>query len=195
MILSDRSIHDELASGRLVIEPFKASLVQPSSVDLRLSRRFLVFRNTQKTFIDVRDQVADVMDEIEVADGQPVIVHPKEFMLGSTVERVSLPEDIVARLDGRSSLGRLGIVIHSTAGFIDPGFSGHITLEISNLANLPIALYPDMRVAQISFHRMSTPAQVPYGQRALRSKYQGQEAPTASRLYLDFAEREGDTEG
>ncbi|MBI4492324.1 MAG: dCTP deaminase [Chloroflexi bacterium] len=188
MILSDRSIREEIAAGRLVVEPFEPSMVQPSSVDLRLGRRFLVFRNTQKPFIDVRDRVDDVMDLIEVGEDQPIIIHPKEFVLGSTVEKVTLPDDLVARLDGRSSLGRLGIVIHSTAGFIDPGFSGHITLEMSNLANLPIALYPGMRIAQISFQRMTTPAETPYGQRALGSKYQGQDAPTASRLHLDFSD-------
>jgi dCTP deaminase len=191
VILSDRTIKEELAAGRLLIEPFDPSLVQPSSVDLRLSRRFLVFRNTQKPYIDVRMSVDDVMELVEVHDDEPVIVHPKEFILGSTVERVSLPDDLVARLDGRSSLGRLGIVIHSTAGFIDPGFAGHVTLEISNLANLPIALYPGMRVAQISFHRLSTPAEAPYGQGKLGSKYQGQDAPTASRIHLDFLDWRG----
>lgn len=129
------------------------------------------------------------MELVEVPEGEPVFVHPKEFILGSTLERVALPFDLVARLDGRSSLGRLGIVIHSTAGFIDPGFSGHVTLEISNLSNLPIALYPGMRIAQISFHRMTTPAEAPYGQRRLGSKYQGQDAPTASRIHLDFSSR------
>ena len=188
MILSDKSIREEIAAGRLVIEPFDPRLVQPSSVDLRLSRRFLVFRNTQKPFIDIRDCVDDIMESIEVAEGEPVIVHPKEFILGSTLERVTVPDHLVGRLDGRSSLGRLGIVIHSTAGYIDPGFSGHITLEMSNLANLPIALYPGMRIAQISFHLMTTPAETPYGDHALGSKYQGQASPTPSRLHLDFAE-------
>lgn len=189
MILSDRSIRDEIEAGHLIIDPYDSAMVQPASVDLRLSRRFLVFRNTQQPFIDVRTPVDNVMELVEVANGDPVFVHPKEFILGSTLERVSLPNDLVARLDGRSSLGRLGIVIHSTAGFIDPGFSGHITLEMSNLANLPIALYPGMRIAQISFHQMTTPAEIPYGRRALGSKYQGQDAPTASRVYLDFADR------
>lgn len=186
MILSDRSIREELAAGRLRIEPYDPALVQPSSVDLRLGRRFLVFRNTRKPFIDVRQQVDDAMDLLEVEEGEPVIVHPKEFILGSTIETVSVPDHLVARLDGRSSLGRLGIVIHSTAGFIDPGFSGQITLEISNLSNLPIALYPGMRIAQVSFQQMTTPAQIPYGHRVLGSKYQGQDAPTPSRLHLDF---------
>lgn len=188
MILSDQSILEEVRAGSLRIEPFDERLVQPSSVDVRLGGKFLVFRNTQKPFIDVREPVDDVMELVEVSDGRPIIVHPKEFILGTSLELLELPDHLVARLDGRSSLGRLGIVIHSTAGFIDPGFRGHITLEISNLSNLPICLYPEMRIAQVSFQRMTTPAARPYGKGATGSKYQDQDAPTPSRLYLDFAQ-------
>ena len=188
MILSDRSIKEQLAAGRLVIEPFDPTLVQPSSADLRLDRRFLVFRNTRRAYLDVKERADDLMETVEPEGDEPIVLHPSEFILGSTVEVVTIPDDLVARLEGRSSVGRLGIVIHSTAGYIDPGFSGQITLEIANLANIPVRLYPGMRIAQISFARMTTPADTPYGRRGLGSKYQGQGAPTPSRLYLDFAE-------
>jgi dCTP deaminase len=191
VILSDRSIREQLAAGRLVIEPFDRRLVQPSSVDLRLDRRFLVFRNTRRAYLDVKEQADDLMETVEPAEGEPIVLHPSEFILGSTVETVTIPDDLVARLEGRSSVGRLGVVIHSTAGYIDPGFSGQITLEIANLANIPVRLYPGMRIAQISFSRMTTPADTPYGQRGLGSKYQGQGAPTPSRLYLDFQSGDG----
>lgn len=187
MILSDREIRGEIAAGRLAIKPFNPRFVQPSSVDVTLDRRFLEFRNIRRAYLDVREPVGDIMELVEVAEGSPLIVHPKEFVLGSTVEEVRLPDDLVARLEGRSSLGRLGIVIHSTAGFVDPGFVGHLTLEISNMANLPIAIYPGMRIAQVSFMRMTSPAERPYG-KALGGKYQGQAEPTASRLYMDFIE-------
>ena len=185
MILSDRSIKEAIASGRLGIEPFDPALVQPSSIDVRLDSKFLVFRNAKRAFIDVKQPADDLMEMLEVGPDEPMFLHPHEFVLGSTVERVRMPDDLVARLEGRSSLGRLGVVIHSTAGFIDAAFEGHITLEISNLANLPIALYPRMRIGQLSFSLMTTPADRPYG--ADRgSKYSGQALPTASRLYLDF---------
>jgi dCTP deaminase len=186
VILSDRSIKEQIASGRLVIEPFDPGLVQPSSVDLRLDRTFLVFRNTRKAYLDVREPVDDLMERIELEDEEPLVLHPTEFILGSTVERVTIPADLVGRLEGRSSVGRLGVVIHSTAGYLDPGFSGQITLEIANLANIPVRLYPGMRIAQVSFSQMTTAAETPYGQRGLGSKYQGQGSPTPSRLYLDF---------
>lgn len=186
MILSDRSIKEQIAAGRIVIDPYEPSHVQPSSVDLRLDRRFLVFRNTRRAYLDVREPADDLMEVIELEGDEPIVLHPSEFVLGSTLERVTIPDDLVGRLEGRSSVGRLGIVIHSTAGYIDPGFSGQITLEIANLANLPVRLYPGMRIAQISFSQMTTAAEVPYGQRVLGSKYQGQAAPTPSRLYLDF---------
>ena len=185
MILSDRSINEAIASGRLGIDPFDAKLVQPSSVDVRLDNKFLVFRNTKRAFIDVKQPADDLMEMIEVGHDEPMFLHPHEFVLGSTIERVKMPDDLVGRLEGRSSLGRLGVVIHSTAGFIDAAFEGHVTLEISNLANLPIALYPGMRIGQISFSLMTTPADRPYGA-ARGSKYSGQQLPTASRLYLDF---------
>jgi dCTP deaminase len=186
VILSDRSIREQIAAGRIVVEPFDGGLVQPSSIDLRLGRSFLVFRNTRRAYLDVKEPAEDLMERIDLEPDEPIALHPTEFVLGSTLERVTIPNDLVGRLEGRSSVGRLGIVIHSTAGYIDPGFSGPITLEIANLANIPIRLYPGMRIAQISFSQMTTPAEVPYGQRSLGSKYQGQGAPTPSRLYLDF---------
>jgi dCTP deaminase len=185
VILSDRSIKEAIANGRLGIDPFDTNLVQPSSIDVRLDNKFLVFRNTKRAFIDVKQPADDLMELIEVGLDEPMFLHPHEFVLGSTIERVRMPDDLVARLEGRSSLGRLGVVIHSTAGFIDPCFDGHVTLEISNLANLPIALYPRMRIGQISFSLMTTAAELPYGA-ARGSKYSGQQLPTASRLYLDF---------
>ena len=185
MILSDRSINEAIASGRLGIEPFDPKLVQPSSIDVRLDNKFLVFRNTKRAFIDVKQPADDLMEMIEVGSEEPMFLHPHEFVLGSTIERVKMPDDLVGRLEGRSSLGRLGVVIHSTAGYLDPAFEGHVTLEISNLANLPVALYPGMRIGQISFSLMTTPADRPYGA-ARGSKYSGQQLPTASRLYLDF---------
>lgn len=186
MILSDRSIREELATGRITIAPFEQRQVQPASVDLRLGHRFRRFQRSNRPFIDVKLPVHDLMEVLEIPEGEPVIVRPREFMLGTTVETVSIPADLVGRLEGRSSLGRLGIIIHSTAGYIDPGFSGQVTLEISNLLDEAIALYPGMRIAQISFNRMTTPADQPYGSGDLASKYQGQEDTTASRLYLDF---------
>jgi len=185
VILSDRSINEAIASGRLGIEPFDPKLVQPSSVDVRLDNKFLVFRNTKRAYIDVKQPADDLMEMIEVGPDEPMFLHPHEFVLGSTIERVRMPDDLVGRLEGRSSLGRLGVVIHSTAGYLDPSFEGRVTLEISNLANLPIALYPGMRIGQISFSLMTTPADKPYGA-ARGSKYSGQQLPTASRLYLDF---------
>jgi dCTP deaminase len=185
VILSDRSINEAIASGRLGIDPYDPKLVQPSSIDVRLDHKFLVFRNTKRAYIDVKQPADDLMEMIEVGTDEPMFLHPHEFVLGSTIERVRMPDDLVARLEGRSSLGRLGVVIHSTAGFIDPAFEGHVTLEISNLANLPIALYAGMRIGQLSFSVMTTPAERPYGP-ARGSKYSGQDVPTPSRLYLDF---------
>jgi dCTP deaminase len=185
VILSDRSIREAIASGRLGIDPFDPKLVQPSSVDVRLDNKFLVFRNTKRAFIDVKQPADDLMELIDVGLDEPMFLHPHEFILGNTIERVRMPDNLVGRLEGRSSLGRLGVVIHSTAGFIDAAFEGHVTLEISNLANLPIALYPGMRIGQISFTEMTTAAEQPYGP-GRGSKYSGQQLPTASRLYLDF---------
>jgi dCTP deaminase len=186
VILSDRSIREELAAGRIVIDPLDETSIQPSSVDLRLDHFFRVFLNHTTPVIDVKQDLGELTREIEIAAGNAFILHPGEFVLGSTLERVGLPDDLVARIEGKSSLGRLGLLIHSTAGFIDPGFDGHVTLELSNVASLPITLYPEMRVGQVSFLRMTTPADVPYGQGALGSKYQGQRGPTPSRYHENF---------
>ncbi len=186
MILSDVTIREELAAGRIIIEPLGESTVQPSSVDLRVDRYFRVFRNDTTPFIDPKEPQEDLTELVEVTDGGAFILHPGEFVLGSTLERVGLPDDLVARLEGKSSLGRLGLLIHSTAGFVDAGWDGHLTLELSNVANLPIAIYPGMKIGQISFLRMTTPADNPYGSGAAGSKYQGQKGPTPSRYYLNF---------
>jgi dCTP deaminase len=186
VILSDVSIHEELAAGRIIIDPLDANSVQPSSVDLRVDRLFRVFRNDTTPFIDPKQPQEDLTELVEVEEGKAFILHPGEFVLGSTLERVALPDDLVARLEGKSSLGRLGLLIHSTAGFVDAGWDGHLTLELSNVATLPIALYPAMKIGQISFLRMTTPAEHPYGSAATGSKYQGQRGPTPSRYYLNF---------
>ena len=186
VVLSDRTIKEELARGRIVIEPLDPGCIQPSSVDLHLDRQFRVFRNSRLPYIDVRSSMDDLTDLIEIEPDRPFILHPGEFALGSTLERVALPDDTVARLEGKSSLGRLGLLIHSTAGFIDPGWDGHLTLELSNVANLPITLYYGMKIGQISFLRMTTPVERPYGSAGLGSKYQGQRGPTPSRFYMDF---------
>lgn len=189
MILSDRDIRKELAAGRIEIDPFDEACVQPSSVDLHVDSRFRVFANSRYPFIDVRREMPDLTELVEVEPGEPFILHPGEFVLGSTLERVRIPDDMVARLEGKSSLGRLGLLIHSTAGYVDPGWDGSLTLELSNVANLPITIYPSMKIGQISFFRLTTPAEVPYGSKATRSKYQGQRGPTASRFFEEFANR------
>ena len=186
MILSDRSIKESVASGRIVITPYDEALVQPASIDIRLDGRFLVFRNYKHSCIDPKALQEDLTEMVTVEEGEPFIVHPGEFILGNTVERVKLGNDLVARLEGKSSLGRLGLIVHATAGYVDPGFEGNITLELSNVANLPIRLYPGMKVGQISFFAMTTPADRPYGSPGLGSKYKGQTAPTASRMHLNF---------
>ncbi|MDA8216174.1 MAG: dCTP deaminase [Dehalococcoidales bacterium] len=185
-VLSDRTIKEEMARGRIVIEPLDPACIQPSSVDLHLDRKFRVFRNSRLPFIDVRKSTDELTELITIEDDKPFILHPGEFALGSTLERVALPDDTVARLEGKSSLGRLGLLIHSTAGFVDPGWDGHLTLELSNVANLPITLYYGMRIGQISFLQLTTPVDKPYGSTGLGSKYQGQREPTASRFYMDF---------
>jgi dCTP deaminase len=185
MVLSDRTIARLLAEGRIEIEPYDESLLQPSSVDVRVDRFFRVFHNNRYPYIDVREEQEDLTELVEV-DGRPFILHPGEFVLGSTLERLRLPDDVVARLDGKSSLGRLGLLIHSTAGFIDPGWDGHVTLELSNVANLPVTIYPGMKIGQISFVQLSEPAQAPYGTGGLGSKYQGQQGPTPSRYWQNF---------
>jgi dCTP deaminase len=186
MVLSDRTIRELIQSGRLKIEPFDSLAIQPSSVDLRLDRRFRVFRSNRYTHIDPRQEQPDLTELITIADGEAFVLQPGEFCLGNTWERITLPDDLVGRLEGKSSLGRLGLVIHSTAGYVDPGFRGHLTLELSNAASLPILLYPRMKIGQLSFLRMTTPAERPYGTHPLGSKYQGQDEPTASRIHLDF---------
>ena len=186
MILSDRTIREELSSGRITIEPLGEGALQPSSVDLHVDRYFRVFRNHTTRVIDVKEDQSDLTELVEVAEGDAFILHPGEFALGSTLERVALPDDLVARLEGKSSLGRLGLLIHSTAGFVDAGWDGHLTLELSNVANLPITLYPGMKIGQISFLRMTTAAEHPYGTVALGSKYRGQRGPTPSRYFENF---------
>src|SRR5580704_9309656 len=186
MVLSDHSIREALAAGRIVIDPFDDACVQPSSVDLHVDQYFRLFRNHTSRVIDVREDQEDLTELVDVGPEGPLILHPGEFMLGATVERVAVPEDLVARLEGKSSLGRLGLLIHSTAGFVDAGWDGHLTLELSNVANLPITLYPGMKIGQISFLRMTTPADQPYGTAGLGSKYQGQRGPTPSRYFENF---------
>ena len=186
MVLSDKSIREYIADGRIRFDPFDDEMVQPASVDVRLDRRFLVFRNARQPFIDVRSEQDGLTEMVEAAEDDPFILHPGEFVLGSTLERVHIPNDLVARLEGKSSLGRLGLVIHSTAGYVDPGWQGNLTLELSNLNNLPVTLYPNMKIGQISFLELSTPALNPYGSPVLGSKYQGQDLPTASRFHRDF---------
>jgi dCTP deaminase len=190
MVLSDRTIRRLVDEGRIGIDPFDETLVQPSSVDVRVDRFFRVFNNARHPFIDVKQPMEDLTELVEVKDTGPFILHPGEFVLGSTLERVALGPDLVARLEGKSSLGRLGLLIHSTAGFVDAGWDGHLTLELSNVANLPIAIYPGMKIGQISFLRMTTAAQTPYGSEATASKYKGQQGPTPSRYYLNFPEDE-----
>ena len=187
MILSDQSIREEIAAGRIEIEPFDDASVQPSSVDLHLDHYFRVFRNHTMAVIDLRENLEELTELVDVGvGGQPFILHPGEFVLGSTSERVALPADLVGRLEGKSSLGRLGLLIHSTAGFVDAGWDGQLTLELSNVANLPITLYPGMKIGQISFMRMTTAATRPYGSGGLGSKYQHQKGPRPSRYWENF---------
>ena len=186
MILSDRTIREELDSGRIGISPLDAGSIQPSSVDLHVDRYFRVFRNHTQRVIDVRENQEELTELVESVGDDPLILHPGEFVLGSTVERVRLPDDLVGRLEGKSSLGRLGLLIHSTAGFVDAGWDGYLTLELSNVANLPITVYPGMKIGQFSFLRMTTPADAPYGSAGLGSKYQNQRGPTPSRYFENF---------
>ena len=186
MVLSDRGIRAAIAAGRIALDPFDETLIQPASVDVRCDRRFRVFRNNRYGHIDVKEEQAELTELIEITDGGPFILHPGEFVLGATLERVTLGDDIVSRLEGKSSLGRLGLQVHSTAGFIDPGFDGHVTLELANVANLPITLYPEMKIGQLSFLNLDGPAEHPYGSGALGSKYQGQVGPTPSAYWKNF---------
>jgi dCTP deaminase len=186
-VLSDRDIRRQLESGRVIIRPYSPTDLQPSSVDLHLDHSFRVFRNNRYPYIDVRALQPDLTELLRIEGDEPFILHPGEFVLGQTLEWVELPDDLVARLEGKSSLGRLGLLIHSTAGYVDPGWKGTLTLELSNVANLPIALYAGMRIGQISFFEMTSPVERPYGSPELGSKYQGQSEPTASAFHRDFA--------
>jgi dCTP deaminase len=186
VLLSDRDIRAELDAGRVVLDPLDEAMVQPSSVDVRLDRFFRLFDNHKYAVIDPAQDQPDLTRLVEVEADQPFVLHPGEFVLGSTYEGVTLPHDLAARLEGKSSLGRLGLLTHSTAGFIDPGFSGHVTLELSNVATLPIMLWPGMKIGQLCFFRLSSPAEHPYGSERYGSRYQGQRGPTASRSHLSF---------
>jgi len=186
MIFSDRTIKESIKSGRITIDPYDETMVQPSSIDLRCDPNFRVFENHRYAAIDPKAPQDGLTVGVTATESEPFILHPGEFVLGSTFEVIGLSDDVVARLEGKSSLGRLGLLIHSTAGFIDPGFTGQVTLELSNVASLPIIIYPEMKIGQISFYQMTTPAEFPYGSPELGSKYQGQTGPTASQMHQDF---------
>ena len=186
MLLSDRDIRKQIESGRVVLEPYEPAMVQPSSVDVRIDRYFRVFENHRYPHIDPALDQPDLTRMVEPEGDEPFILHPGEFVLGSTYEVVTLPDDISSRLEGKSSLGRLGLLTHSTAGFIDAGFSGHVTLELSNVATLPIKLWPGMKIGQLCFFQLSSPAEAPYGSGAQGSRYQGQRGPTPSRSFQNF---------
>ena len=186
MILSDRSLREQIDAGRILIEPFDPTCVQPSSIDVKIGNLFRVFRNHTSGVIDVKTNQEDLTELITIPEDGVFMLHPGEFVLGSTLERIVVPDDLVSRIEGKSSLGRLGLIIHSTAGFIDAGFDGHVTLELTNIATLPITLYPGMKIGQVSFMQMTTPADNPYGKGARGSKYQGQRGPTPSRYWENF---------
>jgi dCTP deaminase len=186
VLLSDRDIKAELASGRIGLEPSTPEMVQPSSVDVRLDRYFRLFDNHKYPYIDPAEDQPELTRLIEAKPSEAFILHPGEFVLGSTYEQITLPDDVAARLEGKSSLGRLGLLTHSTAGFIDPGFSGHVTLELSNVATLPIKLWPGMKIGQLCFFQLSSAAEKPYGSAEYSSRYQGQRGPTASRSHQNF---------
>ena len=189
MVLSDRSIREELACGRIVIEPMDESCIQPASVDIHLDRAIRIFKPWKPPYyIDLRQELNELTEVEEIPEMGHFALGPGQFVLGSTVERVELPDDIIGRLEGKSSLGRIGLLIHATAGYVDPGWRGKLTLELSNVSAIPILLYPGMKISQISFHRMTTPADRPYGSPGLGSKYQGQDAPTPTRFYQEFAQ-------
>jgi dCTP deaminase len=186
VLLSDGDLCKELDSGRLVLDPWDPAMLQPSSIDVRLDRFFRVFQNSRYTHIDPAKQQDELTSPVETEGDEPFVLHPGEFVLGSTFEAVTLPDDLAGRLEGKSSLGRLGLLTHSTAGFIDPGFTGHITLELSNVANLPITLWPGMKIGQLCLFRLSSPAERPYGSAGVGSRYQGQRGPTPSRAFQNF---------
>jgi dCTP deaminase len=187
VLLSDRDIRREIDAGRVQLDPYDAGMIQPSSVDLRLDRYFRVFQNHRYSHIDPAEAQEELTVQVEPDGDEPFVLHPGEFVLGSTLEQVTLPDDLAGRLEGKSSLGRLGLLTHSTAGFIDPGFTGHVTLELSNVANLPIKLWPGMKVGQLCLFRLESPAEHPYGSEVYGSRYQGQRGPTASRSWRDFS--------
>lgn len=189
VVLSDRSIREALASGRLVVDPLGETAIQPASLDIRLDRYFRVFRNHRQPYIDIREEMPELTEPEEIADDEPFVLHPGEFVLGSTLERVELATDLVARVEGKSSLGRLGLLVHATAGFVDPGWKGNLTLELSNVSTLPIRLYYRMKIGQLSFQNLTTPADRPYGHPELKSRYQGQTMPTASRIFRDYTQK------
>lgn len=186
MLLSDRDIRAELDTGRIALDPYEPAMIQPSSIDVRLDRFFRLFDNHKYPVIDPAEDQPDLTRLVDVPADEPFVLHPGEFVLGSTFEQVTLPDDVAARLEGKSSLGRLGLLTHSTAGFIDPGFTGHVTLELSNVATLPIKLWPGMKIGQLCFFRLTSPAERPYGHGADGSRYQGQRGPTASRSFQNF---------
>jgi dCTP deaminase len=186
VLLSDRDILAEINAQRIGVEPYDASMIQPSSIDFRLDRYFRVFENHRYPHIDPAVDQSDLTRAVEPEGDEPFILHPGEFVLGSTHEVVTLPDDIAARVEGKSSLGRLGLLTHATAGFVDPGFSGHVTLELANVATLPIKLYPGMKIGQLCFFRLSSPAEHPYGSEKYGSRYQGQRGPTPSRSFENF---------
>ena len=186
MLLSDKDIRNQIESGRVVIDPYDPAMIQPSSIDVRLDRFFRVFENHKYPHIDPSVEQPDLTRLVEPDGDDPFILHPGEFVLASTYEVITLPDDVASRLEGKSSLGRLGLLTHSTAGFIDPGFSGHVTLELSNVATLPIKLFPGMKIGQLCLFRLSSPAEHPYGSEKYGSRYQGQRGPTPSRSYLNF---------
>ena len=187
MLLSDRDLKAAIDDGRLVIDPYDPAMVQPSSIDVRLDRFFRVFENHRYPHIDPAEQQDELTRMVETPAGEPFILHPGEFVLGSTFETITLADDIASRLEGKSSLGRLGLLTHSTAGFIDPGFSGHVTLELSNVATLPIKLWPGMKIGQVCVIKLSSPAEHPYGSAIYGSRYQGQRGPTPSKSYVNFS--------
>jgi len=190
VLLSDRDITAQLDAGRVRLDPYDPKLIQPSSVDVRLDRWFRVFQNHRYPFIDPSEEQEDLTELVETTGDDAFVLHPGEFVLGATLEAVTLPDDVAARLEGKSSLGRLGLLTHSTAGFIDPGFSGHVTLELGNVATLPIKLWPGMRIGQLAFFQLSSPAENPYGAAVYGSRYQGQRGPTPSRSWQGFSRGE-----
>lgn len=186
MLLSDKSIKEAIKAGRIAIRPYFEDCIQPSSIDIHLDNKFLLFNKQKHGIIDVKKKQDDLMMPVQIKDDEPFILHPGEFVLGSTLESLKLPGDIAGRIEGKSSLGRLGLLIHSTAGYIDPGWEGNLTLELSNVSPLPITLYHKMKIGQISFTQMSTPVDKPYGSKGLGSHYQGQKIPVSSRFYEEF---------